>query len=351
MAMNSNSAKLKDSISVSKRPLAPESAHPRRISRRHALRFAWKFLPSSKENSQSMIASTDCVWSAPGAGGDTAVLNSVWRRWRNTVPLLKRNACSGADANRAMGDGNSGVGACSTATVVGSRRSSTRHESAAGSQVWPPSRLSSVKMSKKLLIMQPPGTVRRVAPPSDALVGLSRNCTEAGRLPLKKSSRSISVSKNCTVPVGVPPVVRSVICDWQCIAWNVAPPSRDRSSMASQPILSVVLVPGAGGGSPPVKARSRRSLRTTPLANCDCHGAMLTNRPCGGSSSASGKNISKPGVSDGCTVTVKRHSAVWPQASVAVETTVVTPTGNRLPLGGTLVTVTGAQPPSVTGAA
>ncbi len=32
-------------------------------------------------------------------------------------------------------------------------------------------------------------------------------------------------------------------------------------------------------------------------------------------------------------------------------TTVVTPTGNRLPLGGTLVTVTGAQPPAATGAA
>ncbi len=46
----------------------------------------------------------------------------------------------------------------------------------------------------------------------------------------------------------------------------------------------------------------------------------------------------------GTTVTVKLHSAVWPQASLAVQVTVVVPIGNVLPLGGVQTTVTGGQP-------
>jgi hypothetical protein len=42
---------------------------------------------------------------------------------------------------------------------------------------------------------------------------------------------------------------------------------------------------------------------------------------------------------------VKLHVAVWPQASLAVVVTGVVPTGNVLPLGGALETVTDAQPP------
>ena len=46
------------------------------------------------------------------------------------------------------------------------------------------------------------------------------------------------------------------------------------------------------------------------------------------------------------TVTVKLHSAAWPQMSPAVQVTVVSPTGKVLPLGGLQTTVGGGlQPP------
>jgi hypothetical protein len=45
------------------------------------------------------------------------------------------------------------------------------------------------------------------------------------------------------------------------------------------------------------------------------------------------------------TVTWKEQFVNWPQASLAVQVTVVTPIGKKLPLGGTQLTLTGAQPP------
>ncbi len=47
----------------------------------------------------------------------------------------------------------------------------------------------------------------------------------------------------------------------------------------------------------------------------------------------------------GLTVTVKLPVAVWPHASVAVQVTVVVPSGNVLPLDGLQFIVTGAHPP------
>ena len=45
------------------------------------------------------------------------------------------------------------------------------------------------------------------------------------------------------------------------------------------------------------------------------------------------------------TVTWNEQLVNWPQASLAVQVTVVTPIGKKLPLGGTQLTLTGAQPP------
>ena len=50
-------------------------------------------------------------------------------------------------------------------------------------------------------------------------------------------------------------------------------------------------------------------------------------------------------VSDGTTVTVKLHIALFPQVSLAVAVTVVVPMGNVLPLGGLATIFGGVQPP------
>ena len=47
----------------------------------------------------------------------------------------------------------------------------------------------------------------------------------------------------------------------------------------------------------------------------------------------------------GLTVTVKLQLAVWPQASLAVQVTVVVPIAKVLPLGGLQLIVTGGHPP------
>ena len=51
----------------------------------------------------------------------------------------------------------------------------------------------------------------------------------------------------------------------------------------------------------------------------------------------------------GFTVMLNTHVAVCPQASLAVQVTVVVPTGKVLPEGGLQTTVTGGQPPLVAG--
>ena len=47
----------------------------------------------------------------------------------------------------------------------------------------------------------------------------------------------------------------------------------------------------------------------------------------------------------GFTVTVNEQFVLLPQASVAIQVTVVVPIGKLLPLGGLQLTVVGAQPP------
>jgi hypothetical protein len=44
-------------------------------------------------------------------------------------------------------------------------------------------------------------------------------------------------------------------------------------------------------------------------------------------------------------VTWNEQLVEWPQASVAVQVTVVAPTGKVVPLGGLQTTLTGGQPP------
>lgn len=55
------------------------------------------------------------------------------------------------------------------------------------------------------------------------------------------------------------------------------------------------------------------------------------------------------GGSSSTTVTVKEHSAVFPAASIAVQVTVVSPTGKKLPDEGEHDTVTGGNPPVTIG--
>ena len=51
------------------------------------------------------------------------------------------------------------------------------------------------------------------------------------------------------------------------------------------------------------------------------------------------------GFCGGSTVTVKLQFTDWPQVSLAVQVTVVVPSGNVLPLGGLQLTVGAVQPP------
>jgi hypothetical protein len=51
------------------------------------------------------------------------------------------------------------------------------------------------------------------------------------------------------------------------------------------------------------------------------------------------------------TVTENVHAACWAAPSAAVQVTMVVPAGNDIPAGGVQVTLTGAVPPLVTGAA
>src|SRR5215471_17552424 len=81
---------------------------------------------------------------------------------------------------------------------------------------------------------------------------------------------------------------------------------------------------------------------TMPLLNnrCHCAGLMYTE-PTGGNNGCT-KKYSGIG---GSTVTVKLHCALWPQASLATQVTVVIPTGKVLPLGGLQLTDGMLHPP------
>ncbi len=147
------SVKSRETISVSRSPLAPESAQARLMTMLHAPCSSRKLWPSSSDNFSLMTASSDCLWIVPEIGGNCAALNCVWLTLLTRAPLVNCKVWSGADAYCAMGDGSKRVGAPMADTVVPKRRSSKRHDSGDGDQFWPPSRLTSVKMSKKLLIM------------------------------------------------------------------------------------------------------------------------------------------------------------------------------------------------------
>src|SRR4029078_12532836 len=70
-----------------------------------------------------------------------------------------------------------------------------------GDHVAPPSVLTSVNTSKKLSILEPVGDCRILVRPNDALLGLSRTMTPAGKVPPDRLRDSISVSKKRVLPV------------------------------------------------------------------------------------------------------------------------------------------------------
>ena len=137
-------------------------------------------------------------------------------------------------------------------------------------------------------------------------------------------------------------VTRTVTLPLALTCWNVLPLSVDKSKSTSEPKLCVSVTPKAGGRKFCVKNRWRTSRMMIPAAYNWWNKAGLIYTLPGGGNTGDGKKYSGAG---GSTVTVKLQVAVWPQASLAVQVTVVVPTGKVLPLGGLQVTVTGGQPP------
>ena len=70
-----------------------------------------------------------------------------------------------------------------------------------GDQVWPPSKLTSVNTSKKLLMRKSAAVLRTLVLPMEALLGLSRTMMPPGSVPPERFNDSISVSKKRVLPV------------------------------------------------------------------------------------------------------------------------------------------------------
>lgn len=80
-----------------------------------------------------------------------------------------------------------------------------------------------------------------------------------------------------------------------------------------------------------------------PLAKSTCHSAGLIYTLLGGGSKFWEEKNSGPG--GGNTVMVNVQVALLPQASLALQVTILLPTGKVLPLGGLQVTVPPPHPP------
>jgi hypothetical protein len=119
-----------------------------------------------------------------------------------------------------------------------------------GDQVAPPSRLTSVKMSKKLLTWYVLPAVRTLVRPSDALVGLSRTITPPGNVPPDRLSDNISVSKNRVLPLSSSDrlLTCTITLPGAENGWKLAPPSIEINPLTVEPKFSVWLPPGGGGG-------------------------------------------------------------------------------------------------------
>src|SRR5260370_18527168 len=93
-----------------------------------------------------------------------------------------------------------------------------------GDQVLPVSKLSSVKMSKKLLIMKPPSMLRTVVWPSEGRVGLSRSIAPPGNVPCGSRAR-ISAS-NSVVSASAIVALALALTFTGTVAWlKLFPPS------------------------------------------------------------------------------------------------------------------------------
>jgi uncharacterized membrane protein len=124
--------------------------------------------------------------SAPAAGARRRLPRAPLYRARRRRRAISTKAIPTAKSTTLDGSGSGVSTACDGAL--------------AGVQVWPPSMLSSVKMSKKLLIMNPPpGLGVNVVVPVDGIVGLSRTSTPGGSEP-----PDISSCNNCVWTVSMP---------------------------------------------------------------------------------------------------------------------------------------------------
>jgi hypothetical protein len=119
----------------------------------------------------------------------------------------------------------------------------------AGVQVAPPSRLNSVKISKKLS-MWCGGASLILVWPSDASVGLSRIITPAGRFPPVMFICSISVSNVRVLPVWLLKVVLIVMVAGA--STDIGAPAPMVTTPRNKPLTFLVVVAAgteAGGGS------------------------------------------------------------------------------------------------------
>src|SRR5712692_6624706 len=119
-----------------------------------------------------------------------------------------------------------------------------------GDQFLPPSRLTSVKMSKKLAISKPPSTFRTVVLPLEASVGLSRSMTGRTFGPGGIRIERISVSKMRVLAVFSVCLTRTLVSAGALACMKVCPPSVEywKSSSASNWKISGGHSKQGGGG-------------------------------------------------------------------------------------------------------
>jgi len=174
------------------------------------------------------------------------------------------NACQSAGLIYCpLGGGRFGSG---NSTGGASQINSTRAGSFAASHVAPPSRLTSVQMSKKLstLNVPSPKSVSDV-PPCDGIVGLSRNITLGGRSPPDRLKDTISVSNTsvpsaclrCRIDTSVKALART--------RWN-GPSLIDNSRSTTESNWCCCTSPGRGGGNDCVNNLCRTSRIMIPCA-------------------------------------------------------------------------------------
>ncbi len=134
-----------------------------------------------------------------------------------------------------------------------------------GCQLFPPSMLNSVKMSKKLFIWNMPSACFWIrTPPREGRVGLSRITTPVGRSPPWRLSATISVSKRPSSPEEPRLITCTETAAGARAGRKVCPPSVESIMSTCELNVSIWSPPGGGGGNDWVKKRWRMSEMTMP---------------------------------------------------------------------------------------